>query len=495
MKISMWNLADWLRNYDIQCFISGGSATIRTVRWLTGSLFHKDIVYVFRESGGSSGEDDNGYAYIVNRYDIIKIKSADTDIIFNEIITALDYFNQWEESLNDFVTDENGLQKMLDLSDALLKSPAFLYNTSGEVLAISSNYAPSIHWHWAELCNDRRISDQRLKTFKESCDFTHVFTDKVPTFHCSVLGSHHYWHCSLYLLEHRVAQFVAFDFNGAFPRGIDSVIQTLVIYMQKHMDAFCYRYLPLSRFTAQLTALLDHQPVIREELLPMLTSMGWQWNDTYCVAVIAERSEEEAVLISRAYSYLADRLENGYSFLYHQQIILILNISHVHVGAAQYFESLKHYLNENLFCGISYYFYDFGEFATYYQQVIAALDFHRGSYEPLCFAEDVSWSVLLDHFHENPQLRCYVHPALFLLKELDKKSGSQYFDTLAAFVFCGCHLSESARNLRIHRNTMLYRLNRIGDLIHMDLLSLAPDCNEYEILLMSFFIFRECKEK
>lgn len=493
MKISMWNLADWLRAYDIQCFISGGSATIRTVRWLTGSLFHKDVVYVFRESGDGSGDEGNGYAYIVNRYDIIKIKSADTDIIFNEIITALDYFNQWEESLNDFVSDENGLQKMLDQSVALLKSPAFLYNTSGEVLAISSSYPPSLHWHWAELCRDRRISDQRLTTFKESGGFTHVFTDKAPTFHCSAFESYHYWHCSLYLLEHRVAQFVAFDFNGTFPRGIASVIQTLIFYMQKHMDAFCRIYLPLSRFTAQLTALLDDQPVIREELLPMLTSMGWQWNDTYCVAVIAERSEEEAVLISRTYSYLADHLDHGYSLLYHQQIILILNLSRAHLSAARYFESLKHFLNENLFCGVSYCFYDFGQFATYYRQAMTALDFHQGSYETFCYAEDVAWPVLLDHFHKNSALRYYVHPALFLLKELDEKSNSQYFDTLAAFVFCGCHLSESARSLRIHRNTMLYRLNKISELISMDLLSLAPDRKEYEILWMSFFLFRECQ--
>ena len=93
MKLSMWNLADWLYRYNIQCHIQEGLDTIRTVRWLAGDRIESDVVYVCRNSAqlmlGGNADD----AYIVHRHDINLIDSSDTDSIYNEIINAIDYYN------------------------------------------------------------------------------------------------------------------------------------------------------------------------------------------------------------------------------------------------------------------------------------------------------------------------------------------------------------------------------------------------------------------
>ena len=49
------------------------------------------------------------------------------------------------------MSQENGLQQMLDGSREILKNPAFLYAPDGRIIAITSGYPPSVHWHWKEL--------------------------------------------------------------------------------------------------------------------------------------------------------------------------------------------------------------------------------------------------------------------------------------------------------------------------------------------------------
>ena len=57
------------------------------------------------------------------------------------------------------------------------------------------------------------------------------------------------------------------------------------------------------------------------------------------------------------------------------------------------------------------------------------------------------------------------------LEEYDQRRGSQLIDTLEAYLSLGGALSEAADQLGIHRNTLSYRLQRIGELTGRDLAS------------------------
>lgn len=77
-----------------------------------------------------------------------------------------------------------------------------------------------------------------------------------------------------------------------------------------------------------------------------------------------------------------------------------------------------------------------------------------------------------------------IHPALRRLKSYDTKHGTQMFETLYVFLRNERSLTASLRDLTIHRNSLIYRLERIGQIADCDLDD--PDARDW--LLFSFRI-------
>lgn len=71
----------------------------------------------------------------------------------------------------------------------------------------------------------------------------------------------------------------------------------------------------------------------------------------------------------------------------------------------------------------------------------------------------------------DPAVEQFRSALLGKLEEYDRRRGSQLIETLDAYLSLGGALSEAADRLGIHRNTLSYRLQRIGELTGRDLAS------------------------
>jgi purine catabolism regulator len=69
----------------------------------------------------------------------------------------------------------------------------------------------------------------------------------------------------------------------------------------------------------------------------------------------------------------------------------------------------------------------------------------------------------------NPRLNAFQSALLAELEEYDRQRNAELITTLDAYLTAGGALSEAAANLGIHRNTLSYRLQRIGELTGRDL--------------------------
>ncbi len=63
----------------------------------------------------------------------------------------------------------------------------------------------------------------------------------------------------------------------------------------------------------------------------------------------------------------------------------------------------------------------------------------------------------------------YIPKELITLKEHDKKNGTDYITTLSTYLSTGLNLTNTAKNLFVHRNTVLYRIKRIQGILNIDL--------------------------
>ncbi len=139
-------------------------------------------------------------------------------------------------------------------------------------------------------------------------------------------------------------------------------------------------------------------------------------------------------------------------------------------------------------CGVSSMLHSFSDITMGYRQVRAAIEVGRRIaptawiYEYEKFAIDY----IVKFAMEDSPLSMLCHSAVLQLSQEDEANGTCYLDTLAAYLTCEKNIGKIAEELFIHRNTLMYRLEKIRTLTGID----YDDTEEMEHILLSIRILR-----
>lgn len=114
--------------------------------------------------------------------------------------------------------------------------------------------------------------------------------------------------------------------------------------------------------------------------------------------------------------------------------------------------------------GISNCFNNLEELYVYYPQ--AYYTAMLGKPGPVFYSDEASSAHTLLSLKSAP-FRSFIHPVLFEIAEYDREHNTQYFETLKTYSLLMHEKEKAAGALGIHRNTLLYRLNRIQDLFSL----------------------------
>lgn len=96
--------------------------------------------------------------------------------------------------------------------------------------------------------------------------------------------------------------------------------------------------------------------------------------------------------------------------------------------------------------------------------------------------EDLAASPLYFVLAKHPAIHGMCHPLLDQLKIYDSVNASEYYLTLESFCACNFKMAVTAERLHIHRNTLIYRLNRLQETFSIDL----SDDELLQLLSISF---------
>jgi PucR family transcriptional regulator, purine catabolism regulatory protein len=72
---------------------------------------------------------------------------------------------------------------------------------------------------------------------------------------------------------------------------------------------------------------------------------------------------------------------------------------------------------------------------------------------------------LLFHLNEQSELQDFYHEMLGPLLKADTRGDDTLIETLEVYFRCNGNLSETARAMHFHRNSVLYRLGRIEEIL------------------------------
>lgn len=140
----------------------------------------------------------------------------------------------------------------------------------------------------------------------------------------------------------------------------------------------------------------------------------------------------------------------------------------------------------DFYIGVSNAFDSIESFVTYYHQAHSALTLGMklGSDSRLFLYETYEVFDLFTQINNSSLLKKYIHPALPILQKTDLENHSDLYKTLFLYVEHGCSIKLTSEALFIHRNSLVYRLNRIEELCHIN----YSDIQTLFLLRLSFLI-------
>ena len=159
-------------------------------------------------------------------------------------------------------------------------------------------------------------------------------------------------------------------------------------------------------------------------------------------------------------------------FLYGEQIKLIIGTEDDIVRGRIVFDDLSSFLHLNeRIAGVSQPGRALGTVSERHLQAMKALQLGAllmGS-GPLYYYDRYSIYHALELCAERLDLLELCHPAVLTLERYDRTHNTSYMGTLHAYLASGMNARETAKTLYIHRNTLSKRLEKLHDLITVDL--------------------------
>lgn len=243
-------------------------------------------------------------------------------------------------------------------------------------------------------------------------------------------------------------------------------------------------------FDRFLQSMLLKNTYSEEFIASRLQLMGWEFSSKYFVFGFADTSD---VLQS---TYFPKRMQN----IFHNcRTVPVedLQVTVVHVQDSIHmkdFPALIAIIRDSVVkCGVSSMLNSFSEITMGYQQVRAAIELGSQIAPTAWIYEYEKYAIdyIVKFAMQNSPLSMLCHSAVLQLMHEDQENGTCYLDTLATYLTCEKNIGKIAEQLFIHRNTLMYRLEKIRALTGID----YDDTEEMEHVLLSIRILRLHQKK
>lgn len=219
-----------------------------------------------------------------------------------------------------------------------------------------------------------------------------------------------------------------------------------------------------------LKDLLDHRLVNTPQNLNHTDFLRERFSSDCCCLVVETARTPGALSINLIRDGFEQIAPGTSTVTYNGQIIVIFSNIPSQGMPQQKLDRIRKFCIENgLYCGMSNPFANILDLADYYTQSLRAIELGVGvSASPNLFRyQDYFVQHLLSSFLRQEDASVFCCPQMKRLIECDKKEGRNLAETLYQYLLYGTTAATAAA-MFIHRNTLLYRLNLINEIVSID---------------------------
>ena len=220
------------------------------------------------------------------------------------------------------------------------------------------------------------------------------------------------------------------------------------------------------------------------ELQNVNAQMGWGVDDELAVVLVTSPTNTETPILAAFRDKLKNILKNSITFVFGNELVSVINLTRS--GGYQNIsrQISKLLSSEALHCGLSYEYTGIERTKEFYHLAQLASSIAARQGRKFLDMYSAAQFRISERIHAITDLQDLIHPDLIRLDHLDPQRTSHYLETLYAFLLCGGNYTDTANYLGLHRNSLIYRMNRIQGIIKSDL----NDVYNKHLLLISYLL-------
>ena len=171
-------------------------------------------------------------------------------------------------------------------------------------------------------------------------------------------------------------------------------------------------------------------------------------------------------------NYLTRIMPTEHTFEYNHEVVFIKDVhtyNCVELGRVSSFEHLLK--TSKAFCGVSSTFEQLTQIPVAYRQSEAAIRLGKlMERESGCiyFYKNYYYYHMLETVHHEMDLRMMYNKRIEIVLEDDKRHNSNNFHILEVFLEKNLSVSDTAAELFLHRNSIVYRIKKLEQILHID---------------------------
>lgn len=405
------------------------------------------------------------------------------EVIFNEVLRAFDFYNNWERKLLEAAKSATPEQDIIDACIGFF-GPLFIMDLNMNLIAFSKEFEyGKINTVWDEYLTYQNPSLHTISEFKSSTyaqllqqdnDLLVYEEPKAAPYSHGIMISV-YTHNKELVAQMAVCSDTAMTQRDLqLSRSVKHALEQIEnISLQGSANSYS-----LNAFHALLT-----QPDDTEfETQEMLILQDWENSDHYCIIATQVPDEQHGFL--RGYGErLNSTLGSSISTALDDCIVTLTRTKDVAL-VAQSLQSIARYMDTSFGISFLFSFLDEPSLALYYQQAREAASFGQEHNKQITFFKECALSSLL--LSESRDFRvASLHPLLEVLRRYDTEHDTELSQTLHTYLLCERSILKTAQTLYVHRNTVQYRIRRVEEIYPLDL----EDSYEREYLLASYRLY------
>lgn len=403
------------------------------------------------------------YAYIS--------ETISADCLLNILIQVVESFHTFKNEILNMLIRQNNIQDFINHISEKMENPSYIVDSSFQVLAIQqSDEVPLISATFKHLVERRYVPIHTVVSLLNSESWTNtdpsdvVSLQNIPQFYRPFIKFD-------IRFEDRLQGFL---FIVAIKHKIHPGELDYLRILEPYITEFFYKNMKsLSSkgnyyeyfFKDVILGNLKDTGSIEEQLVPI----NWRLNDTFSILVCPIDLENE-IINQTIFSRLM-HIDDGKPVIIDEKLYCVYHIpdhDHWHTLTKQ----LNRLFNQcRRHAGISEPFSGFYNLSQYVYQAESALLLGAKKQPSQYFYlfQNYRMQHLIDICGKHMNLNMLCPMGLQKLEMYDLRNDTQYYNTLYHYLKNERNVTLTSQQLHLHRNSLLYRINRINEITEFDL--------------------------